>query len=125
MWEMKPKQKYLVIAFLVVAGVGTIFATNHWYYQRYIWPAEIQKELFGRQIVDANLLPVRIADSGYGEGMFRWTYRIDPASADFREYCGSTPVKSCRFQRTKHLKEGVDLSASYANGVLTIEEWWS
>lgn len=122
---MKPKLNMVIIASTVVIGIAAFLASYHWYYQRYVWPAEIQKELFGRQIVDANLLTDRIAESAYGQGMFRWTYRIDPTKSNLREFCGLATIKKCRFTKSKHLKEGVDLDASYSDGILIVEEWWS
>jgi hypothetical protein len=122
---MKLRLKHVAVMSTLVIGIATILTTVHWYYQRYVWPAQIQKELFGRQIADANVLSDRISEAAYGQGMFRWTYRIDPANSGLQELCGLATIKKCRFTRSKHSKKGVDLGASYADGILIVEEWWS
>ena len=68
----------------------------------------------------------REGSSAYGEGMFRWRYRVDPRDPRLKQFCPAAPTpEGCRFKRKRRIAEGVDIYVSYAGGVMTLEEWWS
>jgi hypothetical protein len=122
---MNAKVRLTLIAVVCLVGIGGAAAgTYDWYYKRYLWPADIQDHLFGDRLVDASTLLKCEGSAAWGQGMFRWTYRIDISDGRLRKLCGSQPLGTCRFVKVRHLKSGVDLDATYVGGVLTLEEWW-
>ena len=62
--------------------------------------------------------------SAYGEGVFRWNYKIPPDAEKLRLICGHQGATACRFMKSKRLNDGVAQSVTYADGLLTVEEVW-
>lgn len=123
---MTRKQKLLVWAFPVVAALAALALAYDWYYRTRIWPAELQRNLLGSEIVRPEALIDRAGSSAYGEGMFRWRYRVDPRDPRLKKFCpAALTSQPCRFTRSRRITEGVDIYVSYSDGVMTFEEVWS
>jgi hypothetical protein len=78
------------------------------------------------EIVRSDALIDREGSSAYGEGAFRWRYRVDPRDPRLKPFCPAARTsKACRFTRSRRISEGVDIYVSYSDGVMTLEEFWS
>ena len=123
---MTRKRKLLLWVLLAAAAAAASALAYDHYYRTRIWPAGLQQTLLGQEIAGSDALIDRIGSSAYGEGMFRWRYRVDPNDPRLKSYCpvALTP-QACRFTRSRRLAEGVDIYASYSSGVLTLQEFWS
>lgn len=105
-------------------------AAGFWLYDRHIfsvrWPAKVQREVLGFEIAFADsLISKESSFSQFGEGFARWRYKIRASNAAVQGLCGNIPVSQCSFSRARRLEEGVEVSASLADGILTLEEIWS
>ena len=115
---------------LAATTVGSVLiflcALQGWYYQRYEWPADIQNRLFGRQVVDDDTLIKYEGYAHFGQGAFTWYYAVDAESLPrIARFCGQQPIKTCQFDRSYKLQEGIDLYARYSGGVMLLDESWS
>jgi hypothetical protein len=111
----------LVAVFLVGVSLGAY----NWHYRRYTWPAEIQSGLLGNVVAGADDLVRQEGYSAYGEGMFRWEYRMRSDNQYLPRLCDSEPLSTCEFTRSRQLEEGVSQVIRYSRGFLTVEEIWS
>jgi hypothetical protein len=117
-------------ALLVRITAGVILITAillgwNWHYCRYEWPDEIQVRVLGTAVAGAEDLVSYERFSAYGEGAFRWTYRIaGPRQAPLAKYCKGNVLDGCRITKTKRLNEGVVQSVTYVEGTLIVEEIW-
>ena len=118
-------RRNVLIGLIVLAGIGAVWVGYNWYYRTYKWPAEIQTSVLGSQIVDSASLLKREGYSHYGEGMFRWRYRIGSENPNLAWQCGNQTIEACRFTKTRRLADGVVQTATYSNGILTLEEVWN
>lgn len=122
---MKLSQRLLIVALAGIVLVGAALWGWNWQYRRYAWPKEIQTSVLGVQVVGSDELMSSEGFSAYGEGMFRWMYRVSPEDfIPLAQYCNGQEVSACQFTRTKRLSDGVVQSVTYAEGVLTVEELW-
>jgi len=124
---MRPKlnlRLWVIVGVSLVLLGGVAAWANAWYYKRYIWPFEIQRNLFGHPLADPGMLLKYDGYSGYGQGRFRWSYKVGANDGRLKEFCGSQPTKNCSFERYRHLEPGVSQDASYKDGILMLEEWW-
>ena len=123
---MTRKRKLILWALLAAAAVAASSLAYNWYYRARIWPAELQRNLLGSEIALPDALIDRQGSSAYGEGMFRWRYRVDPRDPRLKQFCpGARTPQACRFTRSRRIAEGVKIYASYSGGVMTLEEIWS
>lgn len=122
---MRINRKIVIGAILVSVAVGALSLAYGWYYRRYQWPIEIQKALLGRQVVEAKSLMDQEGYSAYGEGMFRWRYKIDKENKQLTILCRRQAIAVCKFSRTRQLSDGVTQTVTYSDGVLILEEVWS
>jgi hypothetical protein len=118
-------RKLILLSLAVPAAIAAALAGHHWYFQRYLWPAEIQSNLLGNQIADSDALIRREGYSAYGEGAFRWYYRVDSRRPELTRLCRGQPSATCRFTKSHKLREGIEQTVYYSNGVLLLEEIWS
>jgi hypothetical protein len=121
LWR-KRKGVTLVLTLFALAGMGAF--TWGWYYDRYVWPDRIQRELLGRVIVERNALAEFEGGAAFGQGMFRWTYKAPLPANLLPEYCGSQPVRSCRFEKHGSPESQVETYLIFDKGKLVLEEWW-
>jgi hypothetical protein len=120
------KQKLFVWALPAAALLAASGLAYDWYYRARIWPAELQQQLLGAEIVRSDALIDREGSSAYGEGRFRWRYRLDPRDPRLKKFCPAARAPGdCRFARSRRIAEGVDIYVSYSGGVMTFEEYWS
>lgn len=111
-----------------VAGLTVIAAAWSswtWYYRSFVWPREIQTSILGSPIVDGRSLLGREGYSHYGEGMFRWRYRIYDGNSELARHCPDQRLTDCEFTKSRRVSAGVVQSITYSDGVLTVEEVWS
>ncbi len=118
-------RKIILAIALACMVIGGLAAAHGWYFRRYAWPAEIQQNLFGRQIASSDSLLTQEGFSAYGEGMFRWRYQVEAGGKAWDALCLNHTFADCKFTKTRRLDDGVDQTASYADGILTLEEVWS
>ena len=120
-------RKAALVAVGTCIAIGILLYAHDYHYRRYTWPADIQtKVLGGTQITDGATLVSWESDSVvYGEGGFKWTFRLNVRNDHLKRLCGAQPVLKCKFTRSRHLSDGVDLFVEYADGILIIEEAWS
>jgi hypothetical protein len=111
------------LATITLAAV-TCFTYN-WYYNKYIWPEEIQISVIGRRIVGPGSLIDRVGYSHYGEGMFRWRYRVGATNGWVRSVCGIQTTGSCNYTKSRQISADVSQTITYSNGVVILEEVWS
>jgi hypothetical protein len=71
----------IVVAAIAIYGQG-------WYFDRYTWPRKIQREILGKVVVEHGALLTYAGFSHFGQGGFRWTYRVEPTNPTIAEYCG-------------------------------------
>jgi hypothetical protein len=111
--------------FAAAAVAASLLIYQH-YYRARVWPAELQRDLLGVQIAEPDALIDRDGSSAYGEGMFRWRYRVDPRDPRLRKFCpAASRWEACRFTRRRRIAEGVDVYVTYSGGVMLLEEIWS
>jgi hypothetical protein len=118
-------RRNILIGLIVLAGIGAVWVGYKWYYRTYKWPAEIQTSVLGSRIVDSRSLLDREGYSHFGEGVFRWRYRIGSENTNLTKQCGDQPKDTCRFTKTRRLEDGVVQTATYSDGILIVEEVWS
>jgi hypothetical protein len=80
--------------------------------------------VIGEQLANATMLVSSEGFSAYGEGVFRWRYKVTGDVSKIRSLCGVQDLSICRFTRTKNLKDGVILTVTYEKEILTVEETW-
>lgn len=117
---MRWKRAFVIGALLTIA----LAASFGWYYERYLWPQRIQKELLGRVVVDKSELVHREGFSHYGEGGFKWRYSVRRPTAALTALCGGRSIPTCRISKVREISEGVTVSFELQGGVVTIEEIW-
>jgi len=118
-------RKISLSVIIACVAVGALSGAYNLYYRAYGWPLEIQKGVLGGQVGDVASLLEREGYSAYGEGMFRWRYRVDKGNKRLAALCGNQAIPVCRFTRTRRLDDGVIQSAHYSDGILILEEVWS
>lgn len=122
---MKLKRRSLIAVLAAILLLGAALWGWNWHYRRDVWPKEIQASVLGAQVVGPDELASSEGFSAYGEGAFRWTYRIGTKDLmALAEYCNGQELETCRFTKSKRLNDGVVQSVTYSDGVLTIEEIW-
>jgi hypothetical protein len=114
---------FLAVIALVVVVLGLV--ARDWYYTRYVWPREIQQEVLGKLLAPSRSLVAYEGYSHYGQGMFRWRYKMDPASKELAALCAEQTIDKCVFSRSRVISEDVREVVSYEGGILTVEEDWS
>ena len=92
---------------VVTLIMGTALWAYNWYYRRYTWPAEIQSGLLGHIVANADDLVRQEGNSSYGEGMFRWEYRLSGGSQHLQRLCDGKPLSVCEFTKSRQLEVGV------------------
>jgi hypothetical protein len=122
---VKPAWKYVLVAAVACAALAGLSAAQRWYYRHYVWPREIQQQLLGGQLAPSSSLVEYDGYSHYGQGAFRWRYKVEQQSKLLGTLCGDQRVDQCVFHRTRMLSDDVTQSVSYERGVLTVEEDWS
>lgn len=122
---MRLNRKGLFLAIIALAVVASGLAARDWYYTRYIWPREIQQEVLGSLLAPSRSLVAYEGYSHYGQGMYRWRYKIDLASKELEALCAGQKIDKCMFSRSRVISEDVRQVVSYEGGILTVEEDWS
>jgi hypothetical protein len=122
---VKLTRRHIVIAALACVVVAATFIARNWYYERYVWPREIQQQLLGGLLAPSGSLLQYEGYSHYGQGSFRWRYNVEKDSSLLRVLCGSQPIDSCIFRKARMVSKDVTQSVSYEGGILTVEEDWS
>lgn len=122
---MKPAWRYVLIAAFACAALATLYCVQNWYYEHYVGPREIQQQLLGGLLAPSSSLLDYDGYSHYGQGAFRWRYKVDPHSKLLGTLCGDQRIDQCVFHRTRMLSDDVTQSIRYEAGVLTVEEDWS
>lgn len=112
-----------------VLCVGFTVAAGTWLYDRHnfsvLWPAQVQREVLGNEIVTSDALISKERHfSQYAEGFARWRYRVVDSNPLVQRLCGNREVAHCSFDRSREVQEGVSVSVSLSNGIVTLEEWW-
>lgn len=119
--------KRSIIAALAVGGV--CLAAASWGYDRHyfgaIWPETVQKEVVGTTLVTEDALIASERHFAMGEGFARWRYRVEGQNPALRHLCGTTDLPRCSFTKSRQIEEGVGLTVTFSEGILTVEEWWS
>lgn len=108
----------------LVASAAAALWSVEWYNIRYTRPAEIQRSMFGRQIVDASSLMSR---DGWPqkEGVLTWKYRADRQIPEIFRRCQNQTINTCKFVESRQIDAHVTRYVSYDKGTLTLEEWWN
>jgi hypothetical protein len=120
---MKLTRWWWILAIVVIVVVGV--AARDWYYARYVWPREIQKEVLGGVLAPSSSLIHYEGFSHWGQGSFEWRYRLEPGNKMLASLCGEQQIEHCTFTKVLKLSEDVTLVASFEAGVLTLEEVWT
>ncbi len=110
---------------VVIAVAVMLWSAGDRYYFAVVWPSKVQQETVGRVLADYGSLASRERSFAWGEGFARWRYHVDPANVRLRSFCGGNATRSCSFSRSRKVETGVTLYVDFADGVLTVEEWWS
>jgi hypothetical protein len=114
---------------LVIGGVNfallLMWIVGKSYYEAFLSPARIQREVIGRAIARHSMILSRESSFAWGEGFARWRYRVEPDVPSPRLLCGNVELSRCSFSRSRQIGAGVALTVSLSHGVLTVEEWWS
>lgn len=121
---MKLGRKSMLIASLILVVAGAAFALHNWYYRRYLWPAEIQRNVVGVELANGASLIGRESFSAFGQGMHRWRYEVS-GGAGLQRMCGFRSIKDCRFVQSRRVSSEVEQTLSYQDGILVVEEIWS
>jgi hypothetical protein len=97
----------------------------HWYQSRITRPALIQREVLGREITSYGQLTTYEGSGAYGEGLWRWIYRL-PVSNEWSSLCQrGTDKGACEFSRTRQVPgQEIQETVEYSSGKLTITEIW-
>jgi hypothetical protein len=122
---MRISKKVIFITILSAIMLAVILLSYGWYYIHYIWPEEIQANVLGRSVVGNNFLLKREGYSHYGEGEFRWEYRVARENREVVALCYPKSITVCSFRKSRRINEGVEQTVVYVNGVLIVEEVWS
>jgi hypothetical protein len=122
---MKTNQRLIIKVIVAAFIIGASLWAYNWHYRRYTWPAEIQSGLLGHVVASADELVRQEGNSAYGEGMFRWEYKMRNGSQHLQRLCAGKPLSTCEFTRSRQLEEGVSQAVRYYRGLLTVEEVWS
>lgn len=118
------RNQLLYVTSALIISVSVLTYIYHCYYNKNIWPADIQTHLFGRQIVNRESLVAQEGFSHYGQGMFRWTYNIKMTNSEIKILCGNQDITECNFSREKKLNDDVILTSRFSNDTLILEEIW-
>ena len=121
MTPVRTRKAKLILGLIAVA-VGLAIISD-WYYKEFVWPAGIQKQIFGRQIVRHGQLISRNGYSSYGDGVHEWYYSISPGT-DLGRLCRDRPETQCEFTLNKRISSDVLLQASLSRGTLKLSEVW-
>lgn len=121
---MRLGRKSMLVGCLILVVAGAVFALHNWYYRRYLWPAEIQRNVVGVELAAGASLIGRESFSAYGQGMHRWKYDVS-GGAGLQRMCGVRLIKDCRFVQTRRVSSDVEQTLSYQDGILVVEEVWS
>lgn len=113
------------LAGVVIAVASILLFACDRYYFAVVWPSKVQQETLGRVLADYGSLASRERSFAWGEGFARWRYRVDPANVRLRSLCGVNASRPCSFSKSIEAGTGVTLYVGFADGVLTVEEWWS
>jgi hypothetical protein len=109
-----------------VGAIGiAAFAARDWYYGRYVWPLEIQKEVLGGVLAPSSSLIEYKSSTHYADGTFRWRFKVEPGSKMLASLCDAQPIERCVFSKARIISEDVNRIVSYEAGILTVEENWS
>jgi hypothetical protein len=122
---MKPVRMYVLVASVACSALAGLYVAHNWYYRRYVWPCEIQQQLLGGLLAPSNSLLEYDGYSHYGQGAFRWRYKVEQHSKLLGKLCGNQRLDQCVFHRTRMLSDDLTQSVSYRSGVLTVEEDWT
>lgn len=109
----------------VLIIIGAFLFIYDWFYSRYIWPSEIQSQLFGKRLVSNESMIEFSSHTSYGQGISRWRYSVDLKNPVIAEMCGNSALLDCSFRKTRRVSDDVVQVVQYSAGVLTVEEIWS
>ncbi len=122
---MRFNRRTVIAALAGLVLVSAVAMGWNWHYRRHVWPKEIQAGVLGAQVVGSDELTTSEGFSAYGEGVFRWTYRISAADrTSLAQYCKGQELSDCRFSMSRQLNDGVFQSVTYRHGMLPVEEVW-
>lgn len=117
------KKRVLLVISLVGIGIAAFIARD-WYNRRYVWPIEIQQALLGGLLAPSSALIQQEGYSHFGQGMYRWRYRVDPKTELLRSLCGPQRIDTCVFTKSRMVSSNVGQIVGYQTSVLTVEEDW-
>lgn len=120
--KLTAKSVAVFLGIVALGAVGTI--AQGWYYDQYVWPERIQKDLLGRAIARHAVLLHYQGFSHFGQGAFNWTYTVELSDEAIAEFCGSQVLVQCRFERKGKPAPNVQTFLIYERGTLLIEEDW-
>ena len=109
----------LVVAFALVAGG---YVVHRDFYERSVRPERIQEELLGVRLGLSGDLESMEGESNYGEGMYRWTYKIPQMTPELSRFCQGKNIHDCKFARSRKLSKDVTHSISFSASNLVVEE---
>lgn len=122
---MRVNRRFLLAALTAILLLSVTLFVWNWHCRRYAWPQEIQISVLGVQVARCDELVSSEGFSAYGQGVFRWTYRIAAkGSSPLAQFCYGHGPDTCQFSKTKRLNDGVVQSVTYDDGMLTVEEIW-
>ena len=89
-------------------------------------PGQMQRRLTGREIAGLSSLVSFEPDvSGYGEGTFRWQYRLEPGQLrDLRSRCRPDGSGRCILGRQQTEADAEAISAALYKDRLWLEKYW-
>lgn len=114
--------KKVALIGLILLGVAAAVPLYEYYNIRYHRPIEIQREFLGRVIARGNqLVGFDWSMTGYGDAVFRWSYRVENADA-LRRSCRTIDQGNCILGG--RADNDTSLSIFVRGDAVTIEEWW-
>jgi hypothetical protein len=116
-------KKYKILTFAAAVTVGSAFWINHWHYETYRWPREIQKSVLNGNYIEFAQNGTKDSVISYGEGFHRWVYHLKDAD-NVQMICGNSELRTCQFERTISIDDGVVRSVRLSNMNLVVEEVW-
>lgn len=122
---MSPLRVLLLVLGPLIGVVAIAIPTYDWYYTKYVWPETIQREVLGVVLSASGELINHEGFSHYGQGMYRWRFRISKNSQLLNRFCIGQELAHCKFSRSREVSPDLARIVSYEEGILSVEEDWT